>query len=152
MTTGDRIKQVRRHFGLNQTDFGARIGLSQAAIGGYENNSHNVAEQTLIHISKEYGIVLSWLRTGEGEMIDNRGDEFGEIAKQLNLSAAQLRLVRLVYEMPPEYQDMVLDLARKLVADEEAESDYDRTIRIASAALDEHDRQFEEPRDGEKRA
>lgn len=144
MTTGDRIKLARRQMNLNQTEFGSRIGLSQAAIGGYENNSHNVAEQTLIHISKEYGINLTWLRTGEGEMFENHGDEFDEIARQLNLNDLQRRLLRMVYEMPIEYQRMIRDCARQIVDGEEPESKYDRDGRIVTAALQKYDEEHDE--------
>lgn len=152
MTANERVRELRKALNLTQNEFGDRVRVSQGHLTSVETGARAVTDKFVKLLHLEFGVSEAWLLNGEGEMFESHDDEFGSIARQLNLSAAQLRLVRLVYEMPPEYQDMVLDLARKLVADEEAESDYDRTIRIASAALDEHDRQRVEPRDGEKRA
>lgn len=145
MTVGSRIRIIRRHYELNQTDFGARLGLSQAAIAGYENESHSVAEQTFMHICKEYKVNERWLRTGEGEMFEDTGNDFvSELSAKYQLNTFQQNLVRAVYEMPPEYQDMILALARRLVAENEAEhaeTEHERIERIANEKLDEYDAQ-----------
>lgn len=143
MTIGGRIRIARRFFGLNQTEFGARLGLSQAAIAGYENDSHSVAEQTLIHICKEYKINESWIREGLGEMLDDRSEDFvSELAQKYSLDPLQQSLVRAVYEMPQEYRTMILALARRLVAENEEaleETDEERTKRIVRSARAEAD-------------
>jgi len=149
MTIGDRIRIVRRYYGLNQTDFGSRIGLSQSAIGGYEKNTHSVAEQTLMHICKEYRVRELWLRNGEGEMLEDNGDDFvSELASKYQLNDFQQTLVRAVYEMPPELQDMVLAVARKLVAENTVpvETEHERIERITSEHLAAYD--AEQARDG----
>lgn len=148
----DRFKELRLALDLSQEQFGLPLMLTKSSVSNMESGIRSVSDRTIKLCAVEYRVSERWLRFGEGEMFENHDDEFSGIAKQLNLSAAQLRLVRLVYEMPPEYQDMVLDLARKLVADEETESDYDRTIRIASAALDEYDRQQEALPDNKEQA
>lgn len=140
MTIGGRIRIARRSFGLNQTEFGARVGLSQAAIAGYENDSHSVAEQTLIHICKEYKINESWIRDGLGEMLDDRSEDFiSDLSQKYSLDPLQQSLVRAVYEMPQEYRTMILELARRLVAESEEESKEEiakRDFRTARAARD----------------
>jgi len=147
MTIGDRIRVVRRYYQLNQTDFGKRVGLSQSAIGGYENNTHAVAEQTLIHICKEYRINEMWFRTGEGEMLSNNGEVFAaEMKEKYRLSDYQMALVRGVYEMPPELQRMAVEVARKIAADsyrnaEIDETEHERIERITNQYLDAHESQ-----------
>ncbi len=83
--------------------------------------------------------------TGEGEMFEDAGDDFvSELASKYQLNAFQQNLVRAVYEMPPEYQDMILALARRLVAENEAEhaeTEHERIERIANEKLDEYDAQ-----------
>lgn len=80
MTIGKRIKDVRTAIGLNQTEFGLKIGLKQAAIGLYENNQRNISDRTISDICREFNINEEWLRTGEGEMFNEILEE-DEMAK-----------------------------------------------------------------------
>lgn len=141
MTIGGRTKELRRYYGLNQTDFGARLGLSQSAIAGYENDSHALSDQTIIHICKEFKTREGWLRYGEGEMFDDDVDDIDAIAKQLNLNAFQTRLLRMIHNMPVEQQKLVQQMAHQLAGDEPPESDHDRRARIAREALSDYDHQ-----------
>lgn len=151
MTIGGRIRTARRFFGLNQTEFGARLGLSQAAIAGYENDSHSVAEQTLIHICKEYKINDSWLRDGNGEMLDDKcGDFIGELSTKFNLDPLEQSMIRAVYEMTPDQRKAVLAFARRLVVEYGAtteETDEERTKRIIRAARAANDSEADQDAD-----
>ncbi len=64
----ERIKQVRKYYGLTQNEFGERIGVRGNTITGYENGLRSPSNAIIIAIAKEYNISESWLRTGEGEM------------------------------------------------------------------------------------
>lgn len=63
-----RIKSVRKHFGMNQTEFGAEFGLSQTTIAGYENGKRMPLDVIITSICKRFNVDEHWLRTGEGEM------------------------------------------------------------------------------------
>lgn len=71
----NRIKEVRKHFGLSQTEFGARLGVAQTTIGGYENGSRAVSDAIILSICREFGVSETWLRTGAGEMFAARSRE-----------------------------------------------------------------------------
>ena len=64
----ERIKQLRKALGLNQTEFGNRIGVKQSTITGYETGSREPLETVLNSICREFNVNESWLRTGEGNM------------------------------------------------------------------------------------
>ena len=140
MSIGERIFAVRKHLGINQTDFGKEILLSQTAIGQIENNTRTATDRTILLVSSKFKVSESWLRTGEGEMFENVGDDFiSELAAKYQLNTFQKNLVRAVYEMPPAYQEMILSLAHRLVAESEEESEEDiakRDFRTARAARD----------------
>lgn len=69
MSIGIRIKELRKDIlKLNQTEFGAPLGLSQSAIGGYESEIRNVSDQSILAICREYGVREEWLRDGTGEV------------------------------------------------------------------------------------
>ena len=64
----ERIKQIRKIFGLSQEAFGHRIEISKTSVSRLESGINNPSKQTIKLICREYGINEIWLRTGEGEM------------------------------------------------------------------------------------
>ena len=79
----NRIKQIRKHFNLNQEDFGKRIGAKQSTVTAYECGNRVPMDVTITSICREIGVNEEWLRTGKGEMFlpKSRGQEIGEIVK-----------------------------------------------------------------------
>lgn len=82
----NRIKELRKHLGLNQTEFGAKIGVKQTTIAGYENGRAPL-DTVISSICREFNVNENWLRTGEGAMLRerSRNDElaafFGDLLK-----------------------------------------------------------------------
>ena len=64
----DRIRQLRKELGLNQTEFGERIGVKQTTIAGYETGAKNPMESVVVSICREFNVNEKWLRNGTGEM------------------------------------------------------------------------------------
>lgn len=148
MSIGKRLYELRQALGLNQTDFGRPILLSQTTVGQMENETRAPSERTIVLTVDKWHCSDRWLRTGEGDMFEKHGDEFDAIAAQLNLNEFQRRMLRIVYEMPIEQQRAIRDVAVKIAAEElpaEEESDYDRAARIATAALRKYDEEHDEP-------
>lgn len=83
----ERIKLLRQSENLNQTDFGAKIGVQQTTIAGYENGSRTPSDAVLLSICREFNVSEKWLRTGEGEMFVPRSRDvelaafFGEVLR-----------------------------------------------------------------------
>lgn len=65
-----RIKQLRKTLSLTQSDFGAKIGLTGAAITRIEKGNNNPSEQTLLSICREFNVNEEWLRTGNGDIFE----------------------------------------------------------------------------------
>ena len=65
-----RIKAIRKTVGLNQTEFGARIGVKQTTIAGYETGASTPMDAVISSICREFNVDEHWLRTGEGDMFD----------------------------------------------------------------------------------
>jgi transcriptional regulator with XRE-family HTH domain len=64
----NRIKELRKSLGLNQTEFGEGINLSKSQIACYENGSRNVTDRSISDICEKYNVNEEWLRHGIGEM------------------------------------------------------------------------------------
>ena len=62
----ERIKELRLLLGLNQSEFGAKIGLRQTSIANYEKGLRQPLDTVITSICREFGVNEEWLRTGEG--------------------------------------------------------------------------------------
>ena len=63
-----RIREIRRSYGLNQTEFGKRLGIKQTTVAGYETGAKNPMDSVIKSICREFGINEEWLRNGSGDM------------------------------------------------------------------------------------
>lgn len=81
----NRIKELRKSLGLNQTEFGARLGVAQSTVGGWEGGFREVSDAIIKSIVREFGVSESWLRHGTGDMRANmdREEEMGRLLGDL---------------------------------------------------------------------
>ncbi len=85
---GRRLKEIRSHFELNQSDFAAKLGLGQSTYAGYETEKRSVPDEIKEKIS-HIGINLHWLITGQGKMLlsdNNRAVSIQTEKKEIVLS------------------------------------------------------------------
>lgn len=77
----DRIKELRKAAGLNQTEFGKRVGVSLSAVQKWESGENVVSDSVVLLLCREFGVNETWLRTGAGEMYapKTREAELGEL-------------------------------------------------------------------------
>ena len=124
VSIGDRIRVLRNKNNLNltQTEFGARIGLKQTAIGLYENGDRNVSDRSISDICREFNVNEEWLRTGGGEMfISVPTDALDALAERYGLSAMAKRFVKSFVELDGAEMDAVLGFMEKVVLEGSAE-------------------------------
>ena len=62
----ERIRKVRKHFKLTQTEFGKKIGVAGNTVTNYESGNREPSNAVITSICREFGINEVWLRTGEG--------------------------------------------------------------------------------------
>lgn len=71
---GRRIREVRAHFNVDDRDeFAARLGISKSALAYYERGERTPDASVLAAYREIFGINISWLVTGLGEMFDDPG-------------------------------------------------------------------------------
>lgn len=71
----NRIKEVRKYYKLNQTDFGNRLGVKQTTVAGWETSGRCPLDAIITLICREFSVNEQWLRTGEGSMIREQDRE-----------------------------------------------------------------------------
>ncbi|MCQ2087932.1 MAG: helix-turn-helix domain-containing protein [Bacilli bacterium] len=68
----ERIKQIRKEAGMNQTEFANALDLSKGFVCYLEVGNRVPSDRTINDICKLFHINENWLRTGQGEMYVDR--------------------------------------------------------------------------------
>lgn len=66
---GERLKELRKLFGLTQEEFAKRIGIKRNTIATYEIGRNTPIDAVIFSICREFNVNEDWLRAGEGEML-----------------------------------------------------------------------------------
>lgn len=103
----DRIKALRKQLGLNQTEFGQKIGIKQTTVAGYETGAKNPMDSVIISICREFNVSENWLRMGEGDMFKPLPpeDEVGYYVEEL-LEGNDNPFYGMIIEMMKTYQGL----------------------------------------------
>ena len=139
MTINQRIKVLRKEQKLNQSEFGAKIGLKQSAASKLEQDGATVIDQNVRLICEAFGVSEHWLRTGEGPKEAKKEDNWlAKLADQYRLSGAHAGLIDAWLHLEPDQREHFLEAARALVAGADAGQAAEEAYRAPKhAELDE---------------
>lgn len=116
----NRIKAIRKAVKKNQTDFGQSVMVSMSAVQKWESGENEPSDAVITLICQKYNVDERWLRTGKGEMFNERTRE-DEIASFLGDLAGgkgsdfQRRFVSVLARMSAEEWAMVERKAHELM-------------------------------------
>lgn len=115
-TIGERIKVVRDHYNLNQSDFGEKIGVGYAAIGLYENGKRQVRDRVINDICRAYHISYAWLANDDGNMLSSSDAAIKEKVDQIMESENDFhkRLIESIIDLDDETLIILQKLVDKL--------------------------------------
>ena len=143
MTIGERIRLIRKETGLNQTDFGEKVGLRQSSLGQNESGVRNATDRTIILICEKYGVREEWLRNGTGEMfLESDSTIVSQLSSEYGLDAFEKVLIEGFLKMKPEERAVIKTYVRNLIdtlttdetAYKEFRAEYDREHALPFAA------------------
>ena len=118
MTTGERIKAIRKELKLSQTAFGDKIGVKRDVIANMELERAPVKELVIKMICMTYNVNPLWLEKGEGEMFLELPDVIlDDLAVEYDLSPTEKNIVTNYLKMSPEDRRKVSELLRKLLVE-----------------------------------
>lgn len=139
MTIGQRIRAIRKNYGLNQTEFGEKIGLKQTAIGLYENCQRGVAERTILLICEKYNVREEWLRDGiEPMFVKSDSTIISQLSNEYGLDEFEKVLIEGFLKMRPEDRAVIKTYVRNLIDDLTAsETAQKRLHQVKSLSIDE---------------
>ena len=118
----NRLKAIRKYFGLNQKEMGERINLSQTHISSLENGTREVTNRIISDICREFNVDEHWLRTGEGGenviFVENDSAIIAELANEYKLDAVDIKIIEHYIKLPDEdrkkIKNYIVDLAAQI--------------------------------------
>ena len=138
----ERIKELRKKLDLNQTEFGAKIGLSQRAIAAMEQGG-TVTARNFDAICQAWRVNPEWLRNGVGKIfIETREAMIQSVAEEFGLEDDETALIRTFLTLTPEQRAGVMAFITNFAANmhvqrqESVKQDSDKTREEFHAELD----------------
>jgi len=83
MNIGERVKKLREEKGLTQEQFSNKIKVTRSYISHLESGKAEPSPIVMLTIHNIFGVRDEWLKTGEGEMYDDREKRLEDFAKEL---------------------------------------------------------------------
>ena len=116
MSLGSRIRLVRSQSGLNQTEFGQRIGAAQNTVSAWEKDKVIPADSAIVSICRTFNVRKDWLLTGEEPMDDlpAGGDALMELFDAV-FDDIRRRFASSLSALTPEDRGTAAILARKIL-------------------------------------
>ena len=115
----ERIKEIRKEFGLTQTEFGAKIGVKGNTVTNYEAGMRTPSDAVIYSICREFGIREEWLISGKGnKYVETSRDE--KIANFIGKALAEegdtfkKRLINLLCSLDEQDWEALQRIAEKM--------------------------------------
>lgn len=107
MTLAQRIKNLRKELGLNQTEFATRIGITQTSLSQLEGEKNGISYDVFKAIVSEFNVNPVWLMDGIGTM-------YG--AENTAATATSRGAIPLVVQVDKDDEENIVMVDRKAAA------------------------------------
>lgn len=109
-TLNERIREVRKYLGLSQKDFAEKVGISQRSVSWGEQPGNNVPDSTIKSLCIVFRISEAWLRTGEGEMLEQPETfSLDQYLKERGCTALEMEIVKAYFDLDADTRQKVFD-------------------------------------------
>lgn len=108
MTTGERVKEIRKTLNLTLEKFGEKLGVGKTAISKIEKDERNLTDQMAKSICREYNVNYDYLIYEEGEMFSDLPQTIlDELCGQYSLNDFDKAIIELYVNTPLELRQEV---------------------------------------------
>ncbi|MDR1324502.1 MAG: helix-turn-helix domain-containing protein [Treponema sp.] len=104
-----RLVEIRVALKKKQGEFAREMGIKQGTWSDIEAGKNPVSDRYIRLVCLAFKISERWLRTGEGEMLDD----------EATLSAEDAELIRLFHLLSLRARPLLIEYTQKLIADEQ---------------------------------
>lgn len=120
MTLAQRIKNLRKELGLNQTEFAQKIGITQTSLSQIEGEKNGISYDVYKAIVTEFNINPLWLMDGIGGMLSPLGsarDDNGSASSTFGSAQSDKRSVLpLVVQVSDDQEENIVMVDKKAAA------------------------------------
>ena len=108
MTTGERVKEIRKTLNLTLEKFGEKLGVGKTAISKIEKDERNLTDQMAKSICREYNVNYDYLIYEEGEMFSDLPQTIlDELCAHYSLNDFDKAIIELYVNTPLELRQEV---------------------------------------------
>lgn len=123
----NRLKELRKALGMNQTEFGAVLMVKQSQMSAIECGAVRLTDKNIQLLCMRYDVSEKWLRTGEGSMFAAPSDALiSTLCAKYGLDAESQAVLEVFLTLPAGQRTQVIDFARALVAKADAAAEKNR--------------------------
>jgi len=109
----ERIKTVRKHYKLNQIEFGKKLGVSRDVISNIEQGRVEAKDLIINHICDIYAINKDWLLYGKGNMLKETVENMlQELIKAYDLNSDEIVIIKNYIQLKKEDRQKFASLLR----------------------------------------
>lgn len=111
----NKIRQIRNALGLNQSEFGEKLGVSRSVIVNAELGRANINDLFVNHLIEVYNVNPEWFKTGNGDMfLKSSSSLIDLLAKEHNLSALDRSILESFLDLSPDQRQAVITIIKGL--------------------------------------
>lgn len=104
-----RLKNIRKHFNLNQKEMGDKIKLSQTHISSLENGAREITDRIIYDICREFNLNEDWMRTGKGEMLVRQLEfSLDQYAEKNKISPLEIDIIKSYMEVDANIREGII--------------------------------------------
>lgn len=112
----ERIRELRTELGLNQSEFGERIGVKKSVVSTMESGRTNLTARNTDLICKEFNVSREWLLNGTGEMfLPESSDSLDALAEQYDLTPLEREIFENYCKLSKAQRLAFWDVMQKIV-------------------------------------
>lgn len=132
----ERLRIVRAHTGMNQSEFARALGIGQSTLAMMETGKREIHERHIKTICAIFDVNEHWLRTGEGDPFPETTDNIVQFAAaHPDMSDVDKALMEAYFDLSDEQKDVFLQYCLKV-----AEAWNNKNNRKSTAAARSGDR------------
>lgn len=113
-TDFERLRELRKHFKLSQTEFAEKIGVTRSVIKNLELGVVDIKDHMLKLIAATFKVNEEWLRNGTGEMlIQTPKNILDELVAAHGLTEKETAIVSAFLDLSPAGRSAIIEYVEK---------------------------------------
>ena len=114
-----RIKTLRNELALSQEDFAKSLNLSRNFVWMIEKGEREPSDRTILDICRIYHVNENWLRTGEGDIFQERTreteiNEMVDAMYKTDENDFRYQLMKLIAQLKPDQIHTLREIVEEL--------------------------------------